>query len=150
MAAGTFRLDFTAQTIKNGTILTEDGGRFGGSYTGSPADNAAKSFGTWDLKFYQYPGWATSVLHLKLRFGPNTLLSIPPQIILGSETLYSITCHSAFGFCGTRPFHDGEIKTLTVATTPVPAAVTLFMTALTGLGFFGWRRNSGRLANQVR
>jgi hypothetical protein len=30
--------------------------------------------------------------------------------------------------------------------TPVPAALPLFISALGGLGYFGWRRNRGRAA----
>jgi hypothetical protein len=38
------------------------------------------------------------------------------------------------------------IPTATIATTPIPAALPLFASALTGLGFFGWRRKKARAA----
>lgn len=34
------------------------------------------------------------------------------------------------------------ITTAAVATTPIPAALPLFMSALAGMGFFGWRRRN--------
>jgi hypothetical protein len=39
-----------------------------------------------------------------------------------------------------------HISASPAAVTPVPAALPLFISALGGLGYFGWRRNRGRAA----
>jgi hypothetical protein len=55
-----------------------------------------------------------------------------------------------YDFVGNRPY----TATLTIAATPIPAALPLFASALGGLGFIGWKRRKSalrlRLARSVR
>jgi len=40
----------------------------------------------------------------------------------------------------------GYLATLSLAATPIPGALLMFMTALGGLGFFGWKRKGSMKA----
>jgi hypothetical protein len=144
---GTFALDLTARTVKSVAIAAEPGGGLsGGSYTGSPVDQDYHlDFRNWNVTFYRDLFLGGSSLELNLFVVDiDRLLSIPPVLIGGNEREYSIFCPAAGGLCATRyyAFDGGEIRTLSVTQTPLPAGLPLLVTALGGLALVGWRRKS--------
>jgi hypothetical protein len=54
---------------------------------------------------------------------------------------FSFTSNSVFFNFANQTVTGTTIYDLTFATTPLPGALTLLVTALGGLGFWGWRRN---------
>jgi hypothetical protein len=62
-----------------------------------------------------------------------------PLVTFTSDTLF-------FNFAGQPHFFGKVVYNLAFATTPVPAALPLFVSALGGLGLLGWRRKRNSAA----
>jgi hypothetical protein len=139
-ATGTFTLDLTTHTIQSSAITTSFknivfvGGNYDGSFfdsfTASPT--AQVNLAAWGIPFI-------SAQLLTLQFGltdATDLSTVTSFIAAGSEKVYSFFCPGLV--CGTRTIVSGTFDL--VATTPIPAALPLLVTALGGMGFMGWRR----------
>jgi hypothetical protein len=89
-------------------------------------------------------------LFLNFDFSMTTdLSSLPSFTLTGAEGFIDRFNCSTFFPCINRAITGGSIQTLSlqeVATTPIPAALPLFASALGGLGFFGWRRHQKSVA----
>jgi len=80
--------------------------------------------------------------HLVMSTTPPVL---PPGHSFASPTLLTLsfigTGSDLLSFAGTTDLGEWYVSQVSaVATTPIPAALPLFASALTGLGFVGWRR----------
>lgn len=105
------------------------------------SDSNSKPLEWLSLGLYQYGG-STSPLSC----GPGGLCSLdeydsdPPTatisaaLLAGTQYLLRI----GFGLCGCSGQYGGI--TMTVATTPIPPAMLLFVSALVGMGGVAWRR----------
>jgi hypothetical protein len=137
-ATGSFTLDLTTNTLLSSDITTSFKNIVfvGGDYNGSLFD----SFTTTPSGNISLADWAIfpfSGQLLSLSFSMSDL-SLASFIAHGSETVYSAACVLSGFVCGSREIVAGTINA--VATTPIPAALPLLMTALGGMGFMGWRR----------
>ncbi len=138
-ATGSFTLDLTTQTIVSSAIFTSFknfvfvGGDYNGSFVDSFTDfpSAQVKLGDGAIPFL-----SGQLLTLKFALTNATDLSAITSFVLsGSEKVYSWLCWG--GLCATRTIVAG---TADIAATPIPAALPLLATALTGMGFIGWRR----------
>lgn len=68
-------------------------------------------------------------------YAPATITSCPAATCLASLRVFTSFINANLGF-----------GSVTVATTPVPAALPLLVSALGGLGFVGWRRRKQQAA----
>jgi hypothetical protein len=137
-ATGSFTLDLTTNTLVSSSIVTSFKNILfpGGDYNGSIID----AFATTPSPHVNLGDWAIFPISgslLTLNFAPGDL-SLASFVAKGSESFYSLACIFSGGFCGSREIVAGTINA--VATTPIPAALPLLMTALGGMGFMGWRR----------
>lgn len=71
------------------------------------------------------------------RNSTNTLSEIIMNVVFPQSTVTGIRLRSLVA--QNQSFHDLDNDTFVFAT-PIPAALPLFLTALSALGFFGWRR----------
>jgi hypothetical protein len=79
-------------------------------------------------------------LHIE-DFDPNALLSSPPSFFALEASSGGTTYNSFHG-----SVHVALAAATQVATTPIPAALPLFASAIGGLGFVGWRRRKSTAA----
>jgi hypothetical protein len=145
-ATGTFTLDLTTSSIVSASIITSPRvGSFvfvGGNYDGSFFDSLTTSpSGHLNLAAWAIPFISGQLLSLSFAPGDLTLASF---VAHGSETVYSGLCFFSGFVCGSRNIVAGTINA--VATTPIPAALPLLVTALGGMGFVGWRRKRQQAA----
>jgi hypothetical protein len=135
-ATGTFTLDLTTNSIVSSDIVTSARPFsfvfVGGDYNGSFFDSLTTSPG--QLTLADWAIFPISGQLFTLNFSMSDL-SMASFVAHGSEAVYSILC---LGLCGSREIVAGTINA--VATTPIPAALPLLITALGGMGFMGWRR----------
>jgi hypothetical protein len=86
------------------------------------------------------PGWSVVLLYLSFYF-PNTTLASPD---LPLTTIDAAKDYADYVQITLRQNGSSEnyyiIGELGIASTPIPAALPLFASALGGLGFLGWRR----------
>jgi hypothetical protein len=137
-ATGTFTLDLTTNTLVSSDITTSFKNIVfvGGDYNGSIFD----SLTTVPSGQLRLADWGIPLVTGQLFSLSFTLadLSMASFVAHGSETVYSAACFITGFVCGSREIVAGTINA--VATTPIPAALPLLMTALGGMGFMGWRR----------
>ena len=142
-ATGTFTLDLTTNAIVSASIVTTPRPLsfvfVGGDYDGSLFDSLVTS-PSGQLNLAAWAIFPVSGQLLSLTFAVSDL-SLASFVAHGTESVYSVFC---LGLCGTRTIVAGTINA--VATTPIPAALPLLMTALGGLGFAGWRRKRQQAA----
>lgn len=135
-ATGTFTLDLTTNSLLSSDITTSFknivfvGGDYDGPGTLLQNPSQHTVMFDWGIPF-------VSGQVLTLNFAPGDL-SMASFIAKGTETVYSAFCILNGFVCGSREIVAGTINA--VATTPIPAALPLLMTALGGTGFMGWRR----------
>ena len=141
-AAGTFTLDLTTSTLSNVNITTSDNldsppfGIYGATYSDS-SSNTFTNGTTAAFDFFN--GFLFEGTGLELDVGGSaddaSLTGSPSLGVSGSETNYFIFCD--FFVCGSRNIDSGtlDVTSLTVAATPLPAALPLFAG---GLGMLGW------------
>jgi hypothetical protein len=107
------------------------------------SDAGAKPLDWLRLELFSYTGSGSSYLSCGSGSSLCTLLDIdtdPPTasvaaaLLVGTQYLLRV----GFGLCGCDPDYAGI--NLTVATTPIPPAMLLFVSALLGLGGAAWRR----------
>lgn len=143
------------------TFGNTSGGHYGQAYTYIPFTVAASAFLDatvtdlnvsdanatpleWlTLALYEYTGSGTSYLGCGNGSSLCTLLEYDPDpptasisaaLQAGAQYLLRV----GFGLCGCAGDYGGI--SLTVATTPIPPAMLLFVSALLGLGGVAWRR----------
>jgi hypothetical protein len=143
------------------TFGNTSGGHYGEAYTYIPftiaadgyvsatvsdlhlTDASAKPLEWLSLALYEYTGSATSYLGCGNGSALCTLVeydSTPPTASISSALLAGTQylLRVGFGLCGCTGQYGGI--NLTVATTPIPPALLLFMSALLGMGGVAWRR----------
>jgi hypothetical protein len=107
------------------------------------SDPSAKPLEWLTLSLYEYTGSGASYLGCGSGSSLCTLLEYdpdPPQasvysaLVAGTQYLLRV----GFGLCGCSGDFGGI--QLAVATTPVPPAMLLFLSALLGMGIVAWRR----------
>jgi hypothetical protein len=141
-ATGTFTLDLTTNSLLSSDIVTSYknlvfiGGDYNGpgTFLSNPTEHTVMF--DWGIPL-------VSGQVLTLNFAPGDL-SLASFIAKGTETVYSGICFLNGFVCGSREIVAGTINA--VATTPIPAALPLLMTALGGMGFMGWRRKRQQAA----
>jgi hypothetical protein len=106
-------------------------------------DSNAKPLEWMDITLFAYTGSGDSVLDCASGSGLCSLLefdstkptsSIASALVAGTQYLLRV----GFGLCGCTGQYGGI--NLTVATTPIPPALLLFMSALLGMGGVAWQR----------
>jgi hypothetical protein len=106
-------------------------------------DSNAKPLEWMDLTLFAYTGGGDPVLDCASGSGLCSLLefdstkptsSIASALVAGTQYLLRV----GFGLCGCTGQYGGI--NLTVATTPIPPALLLFMSALLGMGGVAWQR----------
>jgi hypothetical protein len=106
------------------------------------SDAGAKPLEWLNIALYEYTGSGTSYLNcgssvlcteLAYDADPPTA-SVASALFAGTQYLLRV----GFGLCGCTGEYGGI--NLTVATTPIPPAMLLFVSALLGLGGVAWRR----------
>lgn len=147
-ASGTFSLDLTTGTVGSVSITTPSGTSIpGNGYTGVFFDTFNPSLGEVVVNnpvamFLDYS--------LTIDFpGAVTLASLsglPSFAATGSEALHSICI---FGPCPSRSITGGTVDTVSVTTTPLPAALPLFASGLGAIGLIAWRRRRPTVATRA-
>jgi hypothetical protein len=143
--SGTFQLDVTAHVVKSVSLIDSDAS-FLGNYTDTGSSTYSPSSTSTSLGFATFFVFVGSNLNFQFGLTDSTdLLSLPSFDMVtggfaGSEEFVSFGCGLFGGICSSRAITSGQINTLNVATTPIPASLPLLATALGGLGFVGWRR----------
>jgi hypothetical protein len=108
-------------------------------------DSNAKPLEWMDITLFAYTGSGNPVLACAGGSALCSLLefdstkptsSIASALVAGTQYLLRV----GFGLCGCTGQYGGI--NLTVATTPIPPALLLFMSALLGMGGVAWRRRS--------
>ena len=149
------------------TFGNTSGGHYGESYTYIPfsvaadafisatvddlslSDAGAKSLKWLTLTLFEYTGAGNSVLDCssgsvlctELAYDPDPpTASIAAALAAGTQYLLRV----GFGLCGCTGQYGGI--NLTVATTPIPPAMLLFVSALMGMGGVAWRRRKAEAA----
>jgi hypothetical protein len=98
----------------------------------------------WDCCFISNPNWPSAEIAV---FDSNGVL-IEDLFLSSGSTTNVLAPNTFYGFSESTAdisyfvlYNDViGIRDLTVATTPIPAALPLFATGLGGLGLLGWRR----------
>jgi hypothetical protein len=113
------------------------------------SDPSAKPLEWLSLALYEYTGSGTSFLGcgsgsalctLEQYDADPPVASIYSALVAGTQYLLRV----GFGLCGCSGAFGGI--DLTVATTPIPPAMLLFMSALLGMGGVAWRRRQAGAA----
>jgi hypothetical protein len=106
-------------------------------------DSNAKPLEWMDITLFAYTGSGNLLLDCASGSSLCSLLefdatqptaSIASALVAGTQYLLRV----GFGLCGCSGQYGGI--NLTVATTPIPPALLLFMSALLGMGGIGWQR----------
>ena len=112
----------------------------------SLSDPNAKPLEWLTLELFEYTGAGTAYLGcvyggslctLDERDVDPPVASIYSALVAGTQYLLKV----GFGLCGCAGEYGGI--DLTVATTPIPPAILLFVSALLGMGGVAWRRRAG-------
>lgn len=109
------------------------------------SDAGAKPLEWLNLSLFQYTGSGDAIFDCATGSSLCTIMeydadpptaSIAAALMAGTQYLLRV----GFGLCGCTGEYGGI--DLTVATTPIPPAILLFMSALLGMGGVAWRRRS--------
>jgi len=145
--------------VYNGALTIGSGSIGGYTFSGGPGDIFVNNTAGGDsiaLGFLLSSGANVNGLipfsaSLTLQ-GPSSLLSSEalPSTFLAASLFSSTNSPFVMNLFNPSPFDFfsviGQLNTAPVAATPIPAALPLFMSALAGLGFTGWRRRQAQAA----